>query len=190
MATRASCALAPDRLAIERTIAIAVWEAAAGELQPETIRAVDDAIDNLSRGFVSLVPKDSPDSVPAKQYVIAMFDIPRMLHSPRMEEIIAELEHPREPTIGDLLVFMKLSHLQFAPTASPRQLRVYSDLYPLVSSLSTGGKNPIPSAPSRVPAAGQRSLDSASPTPDSIRSRGNPTIPAPPKPEPPELLEP
>ena len=63
----------------------------------------------------------SPDYIPAHDTIKAMAGLTKMLYSPKVEEIIAELEDYQGTTLGDLLSFMQAFNLRFAPANSFRQ---------------------------------------------------------------------
>ncbi len=139
-------ALAPERAAVTTTIAGALAEDEAGTIKPKTIQAVQTAIDALERKFASTVPKDSPDYVPAEQHIKAIAGITRMLYSPKVEEILAELEDYQGTTLGELLSFMQAFNLRFAAANSFRQRRIYLKLYPLLAAVADGAPGTPPVA--------------------------------------------
>lgn len=138
---------APERTAVAKTIATALKEDEAGTIQPKTVEAVQNAIDTLERKFASTVPKDSPDYVPAEQHIKALAGITKMLYSPKMEAILAELEDYQGTTLGELLTFMQAFNLRFAPANSFRQRRIYLKIYPMLAAVADSmGGAPAPVA--------------------------------------------
>ena len=67
-----------------------------------------------------------------------MSGLTRMLYSPQMEQIIAELEDYQGTTLGDLLGFMQAFNLRFAPANSFRQRQIYLKLYPMLAEQANG----------------------------------------------------
>ena len=67
-----------------------------------------------------------------------MAGLTKMLYSPKVEEILAELEDYQGTTLGDLLSFMQAFNLRFAPANSFRQRRLYLKLYPMLAEQATG----------------------------------------------------
>jgi len=67
-----------------------------------------------------------------------MAGLTKMLHSPRIDEILAELEKYDGTTIGDLLAFMQAFNLRFAPANSFRQRQIYLRLYPTLADAVNG----------------------------------------------------
>ncbi len=125
-------AFKPEREGLRKAIMAALEEDKAGDLQPETIKNVQAAIDRLKAKFDQTVPQDSPDYVPAQQTVKAIAGITKMLYSPKVEEILAELEKYPGTTLGDLLSFMQSFNLRFAPANSLKQRQLYLKLYPML----------------------------------------------------------
>lgn len=128
-------ALAAERDAVSKAIATAVKEDEAGDLKPKTIEAVQDAVDKLKQKFAAVVPKTSPDYVPAEQHIKALAGIAKMLYSPKMEKILAELDDYQGTTLGELLTFMQAFNLRFAPANSYRQRSIYLKLYPMLTAV-------------------------------------------------------
>jgi hypothetical protein len=62
-----------------------------------------------------------------------MNGLPKMLYSPQMEKVIAELEDYQGTTLGDLLGFMQGFNLRFAPANSYQQRQIYVSLYPMLA---------------------------------------------------------
>ena len=63
-----------------------------------------------------------------------MAGLAKMLYSPKIEEILAELEDYGGTTLGELLAFMHAYNLRFAAANSFRQRRIYMKLYPAACS--------------------------------------------------------
>ena len=62
-----------------------------------------------------------------------MNGLTKMLYSPDMEKIIAQLEDYQGTNLGDLLAFMQAFNLRFAPANSYRQRQIYLKLYPMLA---------------------------------------------------------
>ena len=67
-----------------------------------------------------------------------MAGLAKMLYSPKIEEILAELEDYGGTTLGELLAFMHAYNLRFAAANSFRQRRIYMKLYPLLLEQANG----------------------------------------------------
>ena len=128
----------PEREAVRQAILKALKEDEEGKLEPESIDAVQKAIDQLRLKFEKLVPQDKPDYIPARNSLKAMAGITKMLYSPKIEKILAELEDYQGTTLGDLLGFMQAFNLRFAPANSYRQRLIYLKLYPMLSEQANG----------------------------------------------------
>jgi hypothetical protein len=131
-------AFRPEREGLRKAVLTALEEDKEGDLDPKTIEAVGVAIDRLRIKFQQLVPETSPDYVPAHDTIKAMAGITKMLYSPAVEQILAELEDYRGTTLGELLSFMQAFNLRFAPANSFRQRRIYLKLYPLLAEQANG----------------------------------------------------
>ena len=90
------------------------------------------AIDRLRNKFNELVPLTDPTYIPAHDTIKAMAGLAKMLYSPMIEEILAELEDYGGTTLGELLAFMHAYNLRFAAANSFRQRRIYMKLYPML----------------------------------------------------------
>ena len=111
-------AFRPEREALQNAIQNALKEDETGNLEPDTIDAVQKAITTLRLKFVKQVPQDAADYVEAQNKIKAMAGLIKMLDSSKIEKILAELEDYQGTTLGDLLAFMQAFNLRF----SARQL--------------------------------------------------------------------
>jgi hypothetical protein len=127
-----------EREGLRKAISTALEEDKEGDLEPETIQAVQAAIDKLRVKFEQIVPQSSPDYIESRDTIKAMNGLTRMLYSPKMEQIIAELEDYQGTTLGDLLAFMQAFNLRFAPANSFRQRQIYLKLYPMLAEQANG----------------------------------------------------
>ena len=123
----------PERDGLRKATAAALEEDKEGNLDPDSIQAVQTAIDNLKAKFNSVVPQNSPDYIESRDAIKAMYGLTKMLYSPDMEKIIAQLEDYQGTNLGDLLGFMQAFNLRFAPANSYRQRLIYLKLYPMLA---------------------------------------------------------
>ena len=79
-----------------------------------------------------LVPQTSPDYVSAHWSLKAMDGLTKMLYSPTMDKVLAELEDYQGTNLGDLLGFMQAFNLRFGAAKSYRQRLIYQKLYPML----------------------------------------------------------
>ena len=120
----------PEREGLRKAIQAALEEDKQGEVDPDTVAAVQAAIDRLRNKFEKLVPQTSPDYVSAHWAIKAMDGLTKMLYSPQMDKVLSELEDYQGATIGDLLSFMQAFNLRFGPANSYRQRLIYQKIYP------------------------------------------------------------
>src|SRR5262249_49953602 len=132
-------AFRPEREGLRKAVSAALEEDKEGNLEPDTIQAVQTAIDQLRKKFESLVPQNSPDYITARDRIKAMKGLTKMLYSPAMEKVLAELEDYQGTTLGDLLGFMQAFNLRFAPANSYRQRQIYLKLYPMLAEQANSG---------------------------------------------------
>src|SRR5262249_36430747 len=145
----------PEREGLRKAVLAARDEDKEGDLEPKTIEAVQAAIDRFRVKFQQLVPQTSPDYVPAHDTIKAMAGITKMLYSPAVEQILAELEDYRGTTLGELLSFMQAFNLRFAPANSFRQRRIHLKLYPLLAEQANGPFGGPPSGASGTATAAE-----------------------------------
>ncbi len=122
-----------EREGLRKAVSAALEEDKEGNLEPDTIQAVQTAIDKLRHKFDSVVPQNSPDYIESRDTIKAMNGLTKMLYSPDMEKIIAQLEDYQGTNLGDLLGFMQAFNLRFAPANSYRQRQIYLKIYPMLA---------------------------------------------------------
>jgi hypothetical protein len=127
-----------EREALRKAVSAALEEDKNGNLDPETIQAVQTAVDHLRLKFERDVPQQNPDYIPALETIKAMAGLTRMLYSPKMDQILAELEDYQGTTLGDLLAMMQAFNLRFGPANSFRQRQIYLKLYPMLAEQANG----------------------------------------------------
>jgi hypothetical protein len=123
----------PEREGLRKATAAALEEDKEGNLDPDTIQAVQAAIDKLRHKFDSVVAQNSPDYIESRDSIKAMYGLTKMLYSSDMEKIIAQLDDYQGTNLGDLLSFMQAFNLRFAPANSYRQRQIYLKLYPMLA---------------------------------------------------------
>jgi DNA-binding ferritin-like protein (Dps family) len=123
----------PERDGLRQAIKAALAEDKEGEIDPDTVAAVQTAIDRLRNKFEKLVPQTSPDYVSAHWSLNAMNGITKMLYSPTMDKVLSELEDYQGTTVGDLLGFMQAFNLRFGEAKSYSQRMIYQKLYPMLA---------------------------------------------------------
>jgi hypothetical protein len=143
----------PERDELRRTVSAALERDKEGDLDPATIEAVQHAIDQLRLKFTKLVPPSNPDYVPAHDTIKALAGLTKMLYSPKVEEILAELEDYQGTTLGDLLCFMQAFNLRFGSANSFRQRQIYLKLYPMLAEQANGGASGAVATAGPLPAS-------------------------------------
>jgi hypothetical protein len=153
----------PEREGLRKAVQVALEQDKKGDLEPATIEAVQAAIDRFRLKFEKLVPPTSPDYLPANDTIKAMAGLTKMLYSPKVEEILAELEDYQGTTLGDLLSFMQAFNLRFAPANSFRQRRIYLKLYPLLAEQANGpgGTSTVGQTDQAVEGVGRKAVGAA-----------------------------
>ena len=153
----------PEREGLRKAVQVALEEDKKGDLEPATVEAVQAAIDRFRLKFEKLVPPTSPDYIPAHDTIKAMAGLTKMLYSPKVEEILAELEDYQGTTLGDLLGFMQAFNLRFAPANSFRQRQIYLKLYPMLAEQANGppGSSSVGQAAQAVEGAGSQAVGTA-----------------------------
>jgi hypothetical protein len=105
--------------------------------------AVQTAIDKLRTKFEKLVPQSSPTYTPAHWSLKAMDGLTKMLYSPAMDKVLAELEDYQGTTLGDLLSFMQAFNLRFGPAKSYQQRLIYQHIYPMLSEAANASQGSV-----------------------------------------------
>jgi hypothetical protein len=115
----------PEREGVRKAIKAALEEDKQGEVDPDSVQAVQAAINQLRAKFEQIVPQTRPDYASAHWALKAMDGITKMLYSPTMDKVLAELEDYQGTKLGDLLGFMQAFNLRFGPAKSYRQRLIY-----------------------------------------------------------------
>jgi hypothetical protein len=128
---------------VRKAVQDALEEDKQGEIDPDTVKAVQTAIDNLRTKFEKLVPQSSPTYTPAHWSLKAMDGLTKMLYSPAMDKVLAELEDYQGTTLGDLLSFMQAFNLRFGPAKSYRQRVIYQHVYPMLADAASAAQGSL-----------------------------------------------
>lgn len=177
-----------DRQAIRKAVQNALEEDERGDLRPKTIQKVGDAVAALRQKFQKTVPTTSPDYISARDYLKTLAGLTHMLHSPKVDEILAELERYEGSTAGDLLVFMQAFNLRFAPAKSFHQRQTYMRLYPILlepidGALSSVARNVEPGASGPLKSAEKAASDLGSAASSLFKGMNWDHLENPPKPQ-------
>lgn len=152
-----SPALDPERRALGTAVDRALAEDGAGDVKPDTVKAVRDAVLALQADFEKTVPSTTPGYDDADVFLKSLAGLSGMLQNPRLQPVLAELKTLRQPVpVGDLVRFMHSFNLRFGPAVSDRQRDLYSRLVPALEGIlaEAGPAAPVPAGqPSPLPAA-------------------------------------
>ncbi len=141
-----------ERNNLRASIEAAMKEEKGGSVSAKASRAASDAIDRFRDKFVKNAMDVSPGYSDATGYFSTLGSLVRLLNDPSMKKILGELEDGRPRTLGDLVAFMNAYNLRFGPAGSPRQVAIYQQLVPALTSLRDSmadGQNP-PATPDRT----------------------------------------
>ena len=110
-----------------------------GHLTPDDIKAVDQAIANLESKFQENAKFDDAGYKEAKAAISAVKKLTKMLTKPNFEEILQTLDQAKknnvEPTVTDLIGFMKHFNLRFGAAKTEKQAQALADLFPKMDQI-------------------------------------------------------
>ncbi|MFM7590550.1 MAG: hypothetical protein ACKO85_02045 [Isosphaeraceae bacterium] len=110
-----------------------------GNLTPDDIKAVDKAIAALEAKFQDSAKIDDAGYKEAKAALSAVKKLTKMLSKPNFEEILQTLDQAKknnvEPTVTDLIGFMKHFNLRFGAAKTEKQAQALADLYPKMDQI-------------------------------------------------------
>jgi hypothetical protein len=110
-----------------------------GHLTPDDIKAVDQAIANLESKFQENAKFDDAGYKEAKAAISAVKKLTKMLTKPNFEEILKTLDQAKknnvEPTVTDLIGFMKHFNLRFGAAKTEKQAQALADLFPKMDQI-------------------------------------------------------
>lgn len=110
-----------------------------GDLTPDDIAAVNNAISDLEAAFEQNAKFNDPGYREAKAQISAIKKLTKMLAKPNFEEILKTIEQARknnvEPTVTDLIGFMKHFNLRFGASQNDKQAQALMDLYPKMDQI-------------------------------------------------------
>jgi hypothetical protein len=76
------------------------------------------------------------DCTESERFLKAAAGLTRMLRTPAINVLLADVDEHPHTTVGDLLGFMKAFNLRFGVADDLREWKVYDQLYPLLAKLS------------------------------------------------------
>jgi hypothetical protein len=127
---------AANRTLVTGAVDKALAEDIEGDLSPQTVKDVRDALTHLKNAFEASPPAvENVRLGEAREYLKNLLGIARMLERPDIDKVLAELDTIQETTLGSLLVFMHTFNLRFGKPGTPAQRAVYQALYPPLDAL-------------------------------------------------------
>jgi hypothetical protein len=130
---------APYRENIKKAMASVEQASVDQSLSPEQINAVIKAIDDFDQAFQKHAKFGDPGYQEAKARISAVKKMTKMLSTPKFEEILATVEKAKkanvEPTVTDLIGFMKHFNLRFGAATNDAQAAAMMDLFPKMDQI-------------------------------------------------------
>lgn len=128
-----------DRDNLTKAVQMAEKKDLDGDLSPDDIKAIEDAISDLETTFKQNAKFNDPGYQEAKAQISAVKKLSLMLTKPNFEEILSAIEQARknnvEPTVTDLIGFMKHFNLRFGAAQNEKQAQALMDLYPKMDQI-------------------------------------------------------
>jgi len=110
-----------------------------GNLTPDDLKAVDKAVADLEAKFQDNAKFDDTGYKEAKAAISAVKKLSKMLSKPNFEEILQALDQAKknnvEPTVTDLIGFMKHFNLRFGASKTAKQAQALQDLFPKMDQI-------------------------------------------------------
>jgi hypothetical protein len=125
---------AEERKAYTEAVHKALEEDREGEISPQTLHALNDALARLKAKLEANPPADRTQLAEARTYLRTLAGMTKMLQRPDVEKVVAQLETVKETTLGRLLGFMHAYNLRFGRATTPEQRAAYETLYPILAA--------------------------------------------------------
>jgi hypothetical protein len=116
---------ADRREAVTKAIDAALEEDKKGNVSRATMKRVNDAVASLRAQFIESAGDLDLGEAEADEFLKSLAGLGRMLHNPKVKEVLAQLEDYKGGTIGDLIGFMHAFNLRFGPATTDRQKAIY-----------------------------------------------------------------
>jgi len=130
---------APYREAIKAALSEVEQQSADQSLSIDQINALVKSIDDLDQAFQKNAKFGDPGFQEARARIASAKKMTKMLASPNFEEILATVEKARkanvEPTVTDLIGFMKHFNLRFGAAKTERQAQAMMSLFPKMDQI-------------------------------------------------------
>ena len=106
-----------------------------GKIDPETLDRMEAAIKALQAKVSAKLAANTKDRTDSERFLKAAAGLTRMLRTPAINVLLADVDKHPETTVGDLLGFMKAFNLRFGVADDLRERKVYDQLYPILAKL-------------------------------------------------------
>lgn len=106
-----------------------------GKLDPETLDEAAATIVKLQGLVAANLKQGTKDRTDADRFLKAALGLSKMLRTPALNVLLADVDKRPSTTVGDLLGFMKAFNLRFGAADDPREKMVYDNLYPILLKL-------------------------------------------------------
>ncbi len=110
-----------------------------GELTPDLISDVTKAVAAIDQAFQDNAKYGDPGLAEAKAQISSLKKLTKMLSTPNFEEILATIEKAKankvQPTVTDLIGFMKHFNLRFGEAKTEKQAQAMMDLFPKMDKI-------------------------------------------------------
>ena len=146
---------------------------------------MEAAIKALQAKVSAKLAANTKDRTEAERFLKAAAGLTRMLRTPAINVLLADVDEHPETTVGDLLGFMKAFNLRFGVADDLRERQAYDRLYPILAKLRDEARpDPKPGPPAEAEANPAHPIDFFSAMEDKAISPTTP--PPPPTPAPPK----
>lgn len=130
---------APYREAIKKALADVEAHSVDQSLSIDQINVLIKAIDSIDQAFQKHAKFGDPGYQEARTRIASAKKMTKMLASPNFEEILATVEKAKqanvEPTVTDLIGFMKHFNLRFGAAKTERQAQAMMTLFPKMDQI-------------------------------------------------------
>ena len=100
-----------------------------GDISPKTLREARQMVNDLDTKITAQPLKDEDDQKQARQFVNTFSALLGLLDKPDTRAALAELKKVQDTKIGNLLGFMHVYNLRFAPAKTRQQRMAYDQLW-------------------------------------------------------------
>lgn len=106
-----------------------------GDVKPETLKRLRDAIAALRTKVEAAYPRNTPQRTKVDPYLKGITGLARMLQQPKTRDLLRNVDQKEERPLSDLIGFMHTFNLRFGVAETPDQQAAYAQLFPLLDGL-------------------------------------------------------